>query len=643
MSSFFFKSRARFAALLLLAAGGTEAVAQEAPGLTPRTACAVHEPLRRALFGDLHVHTSYSMDAFLFDTRTTPDDAYRFARGDAISIAPLDDRGRGTYSVKLERPLDFAAVTDHAENFGSTARCTRPDSPAWSSESCRTYRGERPGEAIPRSGIQARYVIARMLAATADEVCGSDGRACRVAGGDVWREMIDVAEKHYDRSAACSFTSFAAYEYGLTPKLSKVHRNVIFRNERVLDDPIHAEMETNPVHLWRRLRRECIEDRPGCDVLAIPHNSNLSDDRMFALDYDGARDRVAERRIARLRSAMEPLVEIMQIKGDSECRNGLAGVGGPPDELCNFEKVRSNQFPTVPPDCEGVPGEGALGGSGCVGRDSYARYALVQGLAEARRMGENPLRFGFIASTDEHKGTMGDVDEWASVDRPIEERLAFNPGGLMGVWAEENTRDSIFDAMRRRETFATSGPRIQPRFFGGWEYAAGMCDSPELVDRGYAAGVSMGGILPPRPSEAAEPTFVVSALRDPGTPAHPGGQLQLVQIVKGWVGDDETYMQKVFEVAGSPRNGADVELERCEPRGAGHDTLCGTWSDPEFDASQHAVYYARVVENPSCRWSTRTCNALRGDPRRPEACDDPRIPKTVQERAWTSPIWYDAP
>ncbi|MCE2390206.1 MAG: DUF3604 domain-containing protein [Proteobacteria bacterium] len=637
------KTGAPLAALLLVVATGTELRAQEEAGLTPREACAVHEPLRRALFGDLHVHTSYSMDAYLFDTRTTPDDAYRFARGEAISIAPLDDQGNGSYSVKLERPLDFAAVTDHAENFGSTALCTRPESPVWSSESCRMYRGELPGEPIPSSGLQARYVIARMLAATTDEVCGPDGRSCRFGTGDVWREMVEVAEKHYDRSADCRFTSFAAYEYGLTPKLSKIHRNVIFRNERVLDYPIHAQMETNPVHLWRRLRRECIENRPGCDVLAIPHNSNLSDDHMFALDYDGSRNLVEERRIARLRSAMEPLVEIMQIKGDSECRNGLAGVGGPPDELCGFEKVRSNQYPTVPPDCEGVPGEGALGGRGCVGRDSYARYALIQGLAEARRLGENPLRFGFIASTDEHKGTMGDVDEWAYVDRPIEERVAFNPGGLMGVWAEENSRNSIFDAMRRRETFATSGPRIRPRFFGGWEHPAGTCDATGLVERGYAAGVPMGGILPPRPDAAAAPSFVVSAMRDPGTPEHPGGLLQRVQIVKGWVGDGDTYMQKVFEVAGSPGNGADVDLDRCEPRGAGHDALCGVWSDPEFDPGQHAVYYARVVENPSCRWSTRVCEKLRGDPRRPQACDDPRIPKTIQERAWTSPIWYDAP
>jgi hypothetical protein len=598
------------------------------PGLTPRTACANHEPLRQAFFGDLHVHTSYSMDAYLFETRTTPDDAYRYARGEEISLAPLDARGRTTYPVQLARQLDFAAVTDHAESFGSTKLCTTPGSSAYDTPSCRTYRGD---DAAPQS---AAYVVKRMLSSYADEVCGEDGRICREAQVDVWDEMIDVAEQHYDRSDRCNFTSFVAYEYGLTPKFSKVHRNVIFRNERVLDYPIHAQMETNPVHLWRRLQQECIEDKPGCDVLAIPHNSNTSDDHMFALDYDGARTPVEERRIARLRSAMEPLVEIMQIKGESECRNGLWGVGGAVDELCDFEKARGIMFDSQPPmpDCQGTPGEGALLGKGCVGRDSYARYALVKGLAETQRMGAHHFRFGFIGSTDDHKGT-----------RPLEARMGVNPGSLMGVWSEENSRDSIFDAMRRRETFATSGPRIEPRFFGGWDLPETLCNDPDFVSRAYDAGVPMGSILPDASGGAGPPSFLVSALRDSGTPAHPGTALQRIQIVKGWVGEGDVYMQKVFDVAGTPDNGADVNVATCEPRGAGHDALCEVWSDPEFDASEHAVYYARVVENPTCRWSTRTCRALEGDPTRPAMCDDSRIAKTIQERAWTSPIWYDAP
>ncbi|MFP8875933.1 MAG: DUF3604 domain-containing protein, partial [Myxococcota bacterium] len=588
--------------------------------IAPREACADREPLRKALFGDLHVHTSYSMDAFLFDTRSTPDDAYRFAQGEAISLAPLDAEGQPTHEVKLARALDFAAVTDHAESFGSTQLCTVSGTPTYDTLSCRIYRGEE--DAGSDTLGQPRFVIQRMMAANTDEVCGEDGNRCRSASKDVWAKTIEVAEAHYDRSSACEFTTFVAYEYGLTPKLSKVHRNVIFRNERVLDYPIHAQIETNPVHLWRRLQQECIEDKPGCDVLAIPHNSNLSDDWTFAIDYDGVRSVAEKRRVARLRSAMEPLVEIMQIKGDSECRNGLWGVGGAVDELCEFEKVRGSLFTSTEiPDCKGTPGSGALAGKGCVGRDSFARYGLVKGLAELDRIGANPLRFGFIGSTDEHKGTMGDVDEWSYVDRPVEARLAMNPGSLMGVWAEENARDSIFDAMRRRETFATSGPRIQPRFFGGWNLPSELCQDPDVVATAYTTGVPMGGILPDRAKGAEAPSFLVSALRDVGTPAHPGNLLQRIQIVKGWVGEKDLYMQKVYEVAGSTENGADVDLATCEPRGPGHDTLCGVWSDPDFDASQHAVYYARVVENPSCRWTTFTCRALEGDPRRPASCD----------------------
>jgi hypothetical protein len=319
-------------------------------------------------------------------------------------------------------------------------------------------------------------------------------------------------------------------------------------------------------------------------------------------------------------------------------------VGGAVDELCDFEKARDTMFTSqTPPDCQGTPGAGALMGKGCIGRDSYARSGLVKGLAEARRIGVNPLRFGFIGSTDEHKGSMGDVDEWAYVDRPVEDRLAANPGSLMGVWAEENARDALFDSMRRRETFATSGPRIQPRFFGGWDLSPEMCDDPNLVARAYESGIPMGGILPGPSAGAVAPSFLVSALKDAGTPEHPGNPLQRIQVVKGWVGDGDLRMQKVFEVAGSPDNGADVDPDTCAPRGPGHDTLCGVWSDPEFDPAQHAVYYARVVENPSCRWSTLTCRALEGDPRRPALCDDARFPRTIQERAVTSPIWYDAP
>jgi hypothetical protein len=481
-----------------------------------------------------------------------------------------------------------------------------------------------------------------MGAVDSDEVCGDDGQLCRDAVADPWRETQEAAERHYDRSNACGFTSFVAYEYSLSPELSKVHRNVIFRNEAVIERPIHAEMESEPLHLWRRLREECIQGTPGCDVLAIPHNPNLSDGRMFRTEYAGVMNVNQARRAARLRASMEPVVEMMQIKGDSECRNGLAGVNGT-DELCNFEKMRAMQ-PNPPPDCKGKIGSGALRGAGCVDRNDFVRYALVAGLAEADRIGVNPFRFGLGASTDEHDGTMGAVEEWTYGAPGTREQDRFNTtaGGLMGVWAEENSRDAIFDALRRREVFGTSGPRIEPRFFGGWGLDPGVCESPELVAKGYADGVPMGGILPPQQeaSSGVSPSFVVSALRDPGTERHPGAKLQRAQIVKGWAGEDGVYEQRVYDVAGSGADVGSVDLDTCLSDGAGHDALCGVFTDPEFDPSQRAVYYARVVETPSCRWNTYACNAATGADR-PAGCDDPKFPKTIQERAWTSPIWYD--
>jgi hypothetical protein len=278
----------------------------------------------------------------------------------------------------------------------------------------------------------------------------------------------------------------------------------------------------------------------------------------------------------------------------------------------------------------------------------YARGALALGLLEQTRIGVNPFRFGLVAATDTHNGTGGAVDERRFAghggmgDADTGARLAAwtsSPGGIAGVFADENTREALFAAMRRRETFGTSGTRITPRLFGGWGYPEGLCQDARMLERGYAEGVPMGGVLGPPPQGAGAPVFAVSALRDPGTQDAPGGRLQRVQIIKVWADAKGGLHQAVHDAAGGP-NDASVDLATCEPRGPGHDSLCAVWRDPDFDAARPAAYYARVLENPSCRYTQWQCNALPAE-QRPPTCSDPAVPKTIQERAWTSPVWYE--
>jgi hypothetical protein len=608
----------------------------------PREPCAVRDLLRRPLFGDTHVHTAFSFDASTLGVRNTPADAYRFARGEEVGLQPYDPEGRALRTARLERPLDFAVVTDHAELLGEVRICRTPGAPGHEALVCR----------IARRWPLLAYILvnSRMLNISDPEryaFCGDGGRLCIEAADGPWREIQAAAEAAYDRSAACRFTSFVGYEWSGAPGGLMIHRNVIFRNERVPARPVSYVEDRRPEDLWRRLEQECLDAGTGCDVLTIPHNSNLGGGNLFAVE--SAEGGPLTRAQAERRARLEPLLEVMQHKGDSECRVEPLG-GGSEDELCAFEKL---PFTTMQRQRFPFLWEPAA-------PRAYAREALGEGLVQQSRIGANPFKYGIIAATDSHMGTPGLVDERdfpggaAGGDTsqveipPIADAIWFNPGGLAGVWAEENSRDAIFDAMRRREAWGTSGPRITVRFFGGFDLPADLCGAADFAARGYAAGVPMGGDLPAPAAGGAggAPAFAVWALRDPGSPTRPSVPLQRVQIVKLEERDGQT-RERVFDVAGSAGTGASVDPLTCEPRGAGAEQLCAVWRDPEFDPARPALWYARVVENPSCRWLAWQCTARHVDCADPDsvpgelaACCDARVPPTVQERAWTSPIWW---
>ncbi len=624
---------ALLAALLAIPAAG------EAPRpfqvTETREPCASHAPLRTPFFGDLHVHTRFSQDASTQGTRNGPREAYRFARGEALGIQPHDAQGRAKRSLQLERPLDFAAVTDHAELIGEVEICRTPGLEGNDSFACWIYRE------YPRAAYFMMNTKSSMRDPTRFGFCGEGGRLCLEASRAPWQEIQDAAEGAYDRTSVCRFTTFVGYEWTGSVDTNNLHRNVIFRNQRVPELPTSFYEASSAEALWKALRESCLERGDGCDLIVIPHNSNLSNGLIFQTLGKHGLPITAEE--ARTSAELERVVEVMQHKGDSECRLAPDST----DELCGFEKLPYANFVqkyfryfAKPP-----------------GAGSFVREALEAGLAEEQRLGVNPFKFGLIASTDTHLGTPGAIEERdhpghggagapapRDVPKGLPDDFEFNPGGLAVIWAEENSRDALFEAMRRREVYGTSGPRHVVRFFGGWELPRDLCSQPEFVETGYASGVPMGGDLPARTAE--RPSFAVSALRDPGTAQRPGVPLQRIQIVKGWL-ENGTPREQVYEVAGDPENTASVDLATCEPRGPGSDSLCSVWSDPHFDARQRAFYYARVVENPSCRWSTFACNATRVDCSDPEkvpeelaACCEPGRAKTIQERSWTSPIWY---
>ena len=635
-----------------------------------REPCDHYSPNKQPFFGDLHVHTSYSFDSYVSSQRNDPWAAYRYAKGEPITLPDAD--AEQNIIAQIQRPLDFTAVTDHAEFLGPVEICTGDSSTlAYWFPACIATRSVY----FPIQLLAANYWVNLGVLDTAAQkeqsfVCTLGD--CDQAHKAAWGRIQAAANEHYDRSSDCSFTTFVAYEYTDAPDFANLHRNVIFRNERVTETAI-STYDTGSMNfpdLWRRLREECIDGDRGCDVMSIPHNSNLSRGLMFP---DPLNDKQAEERLF-----FEPLVELIQHKAASECRfDRLLGRGvATEDELCTFEQAQSDNLAmlgTVYGEMQTEVGEAVSIAD--FGRRNMVRNVLKDGLALKRETGINPFKMGFIGSTDTHSATPGGAEEdnyrghlgrRDSDYRGVQDHFFDNPGGLAVVWAEENSRDAIFQAMRNKEAYATSGTRPIVRFFAAPDLAADLCSDPQMIDKAYAAGVPMGGeLVAPEQS----PAFLVSAVKDPGITGHPGTDLQRIQIIKGWLDKQGNTHEKVFDVAGSKDTDGGVDPESCAVTGSGFKNLCTVWRDPEYSASESAFYYVRVLENQSCRWSTRQCQAAGVNPFA-ENCEVRAAAKTVQlqdegafgdvygrccldesaepfyspliqERAWTSPIWIN--
>jgi len=636
--------------------------------LFPLSALAVEPWERSCYFGDLHVHTELSADAYGEGMRGTIDEAYAFAVGAEINIPPYcdpGDPGCEQMTQQLERPLDFVAITDHAEFFGEQDICRDETSEAYSTEICVDYRLNTENSFKYVWNIRLNNIPQYLSCGCGSKTiarfsfCGADGETCLQRAETVWQGTVVAKADAYNDPG--NFTAFAGYEWSGVPNLRNWHRNVVFRNGNVPARPASYFDVPQSGWLWSRLEAECVP--PDCEVLSIPHNSNISDGLMFSLTNVD----MTAGEYASLSEKYETLIEVVQHKGDSECFYGTDPLEST-DEACGFEKVpygnivgarERNPLLNIPPNPK-----------------SFVQYGLKQGLLymvdpgdyvledpshyDSQYLGINPFKYGMIGSTDTHLGTSGAVAEndyvgnismvsEFSEDTSLPDWEGHNPGGLAVLWAEENTRDSLFDAMKRREAYSTSGPRITLRFFGMWADGAspllGMCSDPDFVELGYTNGVPMGGDLPARPADTL-PTFALYAHKDTGggNPNVLSTPLQRIQIVKGWVnesGPQET-VYTVNPPSQPPDTGASVDTGTCVTSGAGYDVLCNVWQDPDFDPNQHAFYYARVTENPTCRWSTWFCKDIVDPCSQPgyEACCDPQFPLTIQERALSSPVWY---
>lgn len=584
----------------------------------------------RPFFGDTHLHTSFSMDAGAFGARLGPKEAYRFAKGEEVTAS-------SGQRAKLSRPLDFLVVTDHSDNMGFF-----PDLLAGKPEMLADPTGRRWYDMVQegKGGDAAmEIIVAFSQGKFPPALLYSPGST---AYRSAWRETIKAAEEANDPGR---FTAFIGYEWTSNTGGNNLHRNVIFR-----DDGRRASMvepftvlpplgSDNPRDLWKWMA--AYEQKTGGNVLAIAHNGNLSNGRMFPV-IESFSGKPIDRAYAETRAHWERLYEATQIKGDGETHPFLS----PNDEFANFERWDKGNL-----DLSELKKPEML-------QYEYARSALKTGLKLEQQLGVNPYKFGMVGSTDAHTG-LAAVEEdnffgKTSSSEPSKDRATHpfiktdkavimgweqTSSGYAAVWATENTRESIFDAMQRKEVYATTGPRMVVRFFGGFDFDGSDAKNRMPAAIGYRKGVPMGGDLRDAPKGKA-PTFLVAALKDPI-----GANLDRIQIVKGWLDRRGALQEKVYDVAWSDKRtpGADGKLppvgntvdvpNASYSNSIGDPELITVWRDPDFDASSRAFYYARVIEIPTPRWTAYDAKYFK-------VKMPPEVPMTIQERAYTSPIWY---
>jgi len=586
----------------------------------------------RVFWGDTHLHTGMSMDAGAFGARLGPEDAYRFARGEELTSSTGQQ-------VKLRQPLDFLVVADHSDNMGFFPRLYAGDP-----EMLADPTGKRWYGMIQEGGQTAVKVAIEVIIAFSQNSFppALESRPGTAAYRSAWDETIDAAEKYNDPG---EFTAFIGYEWTSNTGGNNLHRVVIYRDDGhragVMEPytTLKPEGSDNPRDLWDWM--QIYQDRTGGRLLAIAHNGNLSNGIMFPI-VDSFSGDPLDLEYAETRARWEPLYEATQIKGDGETHPYLS----PTDEFADYETWDQGNL-----DLSAAKQDDML-------QYEYARSGLQVGLQLEQELGVNPYKFGMIGSTDSHTGlATADEDNFFGKHSGAEpgpqrwehpmaelgdkkyEGWSMTSSGYAAVWATENTREAIFDAMRRKETYATTGPRMLVRFFGGWDFEAADAQHRLPADIGYTKGVPMGGDLRGAPDGTA-PSFLVAALKDPFS-----GNLDRIQIIKGWLDADGERQEKVYDVvwSGDRAPGADGKLPSVGntvdvanatwTNTIGAPELITVWQDPDFDPELRAVYYARVLEIPTPRWTAYEAKFY-------NITMAPEVPMITRERAYTSPIWY---